>query len=573
MQSNSYVEVIWGEFKKSKIGLTALFILALFFLIGVYAPFFASGKPVLVLWHGELYFPLFRYLFFSGFYTKPIDIFFNLGMFTLPCALICMKLSKKNLRRTCLVSIVLLHTFLFSWIISGVVKDPAHNPVLSQARAATLEDLHKHHEDPLLAPSPSQTGWDFELEYMSPYAQLNQLLKYKHIRTQHQRLAPHLTHYAEKIGGEMPTLWYVWQRNEETQLEHLMQALHTTEGKYLEAHKQLPELMEAYRPFSHASIIAKYALDHAVTTEEKNKAKTHLENITKEAATYRLPLEKARQIIFGHQKTLAALHFFDEKQQWLLTESENLRLLIPSLIRTFHWEEDAGGAQEANRYLPWWELTRINRKDFVASLLFGIRVSIVVGFSAVFLALLIGIPLGTLAGYFAGKTDLLICRIIEIWEAMPTFFMLLLVVAITHSKSIFLVIGVLGFFGWTSIARFIRSEVLRQRKLSYVLACQSLGFTHLRIMFSHILPNAIPPILTLLPFSMMAAITSEAGLSFLGLGEEGSTSWGVLMDEGRSVFPAESYLLWPPAILLTLLLICIALVGDRLRDALDPKMR
>ena len=72
---------------------------------------------------------------------------------------------------------------------------------------------------------------------------------------------------------------------------------------------------------------------------------------------------------------------------------------------------------------------------------------------------------------------------------------------------------------------------------------------------------------------MMAAITSEAGLSFLGLGEEGSTSWGVLMDEGRSVFPGESYLLWPPAILLTLLLICIALVGDAMRDAIDPKMR
>ena len=105
------------------------------------------------------------------------------------------------------------------------------------------------------------------------------------------------------------------------------------------------------------------------------------------------------------------------------------------------------------------------------------------------------------------------------------------------------------------------------------MACKSLGYNHPKIMFSHILPNAIPPILTLLPFSMMAAITSEAGLSFLGLGEEGSTSWGVLMDEGRSVFPAESYLLWPPAILLTALLICIALIGDVMRDAIDPKMR
>ena len=156
---------------------------------------------------------------------------------------------------------------------------------------------------------------------------------------------------------------------------------------------------------------------------------------------------------------------------------------------------------------------------------------------------------------------------------MPTFFMLLLIVAITQSKSLFLIMGVLGIFGWTGFGRFIRGEALKQRNLPYVLACKNLGFRHPRIMFSHILPNAIPPILTLLPFSMMAAITSEAALSFLGLGEEGSTSWGVLMSEGRSVFPGESYLLWPPAILLTLLLVSIALVGDALRDAIDPKLR
>ena len=100
-----------------------------------------------------------------------------------------------------------------------------------------------------------------------------------------------------------------------------------------------------------------------------------------------------------------------------------------------------------------------------------------------------------------------------------------------------------------------------------------MGFPDSYIMFSHILPNAIPHVLTLLPFAMMGAITSEAGLSFLGLGEEGSCSWGVLMDEGRSAFPSESYLLWPPAILLTILLVAIAMVGDSFRDALDPKMR
>jgi peptide/nickel transport system permease protein len=99
-----------------------------------------------------------------------------------------------------------------------------------------------------------------------------------------------------------------------------------------------------------------------------------------------------------------------------------------------------------------------------------------------------------------------------------------------------------------------------------------MGYRDNQIIFSHMLPNAIPPLLTLIPFAIMGAITSEAGLSFLGLGEEGSNSWGVLMDEGRSVFPAESYLLWPPAILLTILLVSIAIVGDAFRDSLDPKL-
>lgn len=241
------------------------------------------------------------------------------------------------------------------------------------------------------------------------------------------------------------------------------------------------------------------------------------------------------------------------------------------LIRPFHWEDDAGGEQSLNQYIGWTELTRINRKDLLAALIFGVRVSLVVGTTAVALALAIGVPIGAFAGYYGGKFDIIVSRLLEIWESMPTFFMLLLVVAITQSKSILLIITVIGLFGWTSFSRYIRGEFFKQRNLSYVEACKASGFSDRYTIFSHILPNAFPPLLTLLPFAIMGAITSEAGLSFLGLGEEGSSSWGVLMDEGRTAFPGESYLLWPPAILLTILLIAIALVGDALRDSLDPK--
>jgi peptide/nickel transport system permease protein len=273
--------------------------------------------------------------------------------------------------------------------------------------------------------------------------------------------------------------------------------------------------------------------------------------------------------LFNLERSRLKTPYLEDKNKWI--ESQKMEWVIFPLIRDFHWEEDAGGGAFLNQIVPFNELTRINRKDLMASLIFGVRVSLVVGVMAVLMALLIGIPVGALSGYYGGVFDIVTSRLLEIWEAMPTFFMLLFIVAITQSKSIFLVILVIGIFGWTGFSRSIRAEFLKQRHLSYVEALKALGFNDRRIIFKHILPNAIPPLLTLLPFAVMGAMTSEAGLSFLGLGEEGSTSWGVLMDEGRQAFPAESYLLWPPAILLVILLTAIALVGDSLRDTLDPK--
>jgi len=570
--SYNYWKIVWTQFKKSKIGLAALWILAVFLLIGLYAPLLASSKPSLVLWNKKLYFPLFRYLFYRGFYTKPIDLFYNILIFTLPLALIGIGLLKGRIRKFFIAGVALMQIVLFVFLMSGSVKDPASNPAFLQARLKSLEEGTPFREDPLLASLPLQKSWAFELQYMTPYEQLNPLFRHNQRQTQQARLAPYTALYEKETGYKMPSLMYVEKRNETTKRNLLLKAIEENKQAYQEGLDRLPALMAAYLPFSHAFISAKYDLENA-TKENHPQAHKHYQEIIKASSPFRNPLVQTRQVVHKHQKATAQLHYLDERKEWIESESARLKILIPPLIRPFHWEEDAGGAQTINKYVPWWESTRINRKDLIASLIFGIRISLVVGIMAISLALLIGIPMGLMAGYFAGKADLIICRLIEIWEAMPTFFMLLLVIAITQSKSIFLVIAVLGLFGWTTFARFMRAEVLKQRNLPYVLACKNLGYGQGRIMFSHIFPNAVAPILTLLPFAMMVAITSEAGLSFLGLGEEGSTSWGVLMDEGRSVFPSESYLLWPPAILLTLLLICIALVGDVVRDAIDPKMR
>jgi peptide/nickel transport system permease protein len=267
------------------------------------------------------------------------------------------------------------------------------------------------------------------------------------------------------------------------------------------------------------------------------------------------------------------LNYLQQRREWLQQESSKIRWMIMPLLSSFHWEDDAGGQRAFNHYVPWWQLTRINGKDLLAALIFGVRISIVVGMTSVLIALIIGVPIGALAGFYGGKFDIVVSRLLEIWESMPAFFMLLMVVAILQSKSIFLVIAAIGLFGWTSFSRYVRGEFFKQRNLPYVEAGRALGFRDGYIIFKHILPNAIPPVLALMPFAIMGAITAEAGLSFLGLGEEGSTSWGVLMDEGRSAFPEDSFLLWPPATLLTIFLVAIALVGDDLRDALDPKLQ
>lgn len=563
----SYRKVVWNQFRRSKIGIVALVLLALFFLVGLYAPLLASNKPLLVKWDGKFYFPLFRYLFYRGFYSKPIDLFYNILMFTLPIFLLGIRF-KSLFWTMCIVQLA-----LFCVLLTGVVKDPKSSMPLREQRTENLQQKLTFREDPLLAPITPYPTWDFDLKYLPPYAKLELILDYLQQKQQHVRLAPYAQLFEQKWGRAMPTLWSVARRNEMDKKKQLENTISEIKQSYHTSLDALPGLTTAYLPYSHEYIMAKYDFDKAKGTKDSSKEAATFQEVVTRSSDSRIALEQARATIQRYRDASAELNFMNDRNVWLQKQVDNFQVVIPALLRQFHWESDAGGAQGINQVVPWWELTRVNRKDLVASLIFGIRVSLVVGVSAVIIAILIGLPLGTFSGYFAGKTDLAICRIIEIWEAMPTFFMLLLVVALTQSKSIFLVVAVLGIFGWTSFGRFMRAEVLKQRSLSYVMACKSMGYTHRKIMFSHILPNAIPPILTLLPFSMMAAITSEAGLSFLGLGEEGSTSWGVLMDEGRSVFPAESYLLWPPAILLTTLLICIALVGDVLRDAIDPKMR
>lgn len=532
----SYWGAVWHQFRRHRMGMVGLIIVAFFSLIGIYAPFLASSKPFFVIYDGHLYFPLFRYLFYTGFYSKRIDLFFNLLIFTLPLALLALGLTRGWWRRLLLLSIGALQLTLFFYFSLATPRDPEADLNRVALRQERLTE---------------QPNWRFDLESMSPYARLNLLLRYQQRRDLHHRF---VLRYQTAYQADAYKRW----------LSHQVRAKRgEAEGLSLD---QLIERVVAESPAEQiAEAIALPTLWSEQQRLWRSEEQRHLAMVER--------LEGQGEASSQLDRARARLDYLADRRSWLEQESAKLSFQVMPLLRPFHWEDDAGGEQSLNQYVHWYDLTRINRKDLVASLLFGIRISLVVGLTAVAISLFIGIPVGALAGYRGGRTDIWVMRGIEIWESMPTFFMLLMVVAILQTKSIFIVIAVLGIFGWTGFSRYLRGEFLKQRNLSYVEACRAMGYTDWKIVFSHILPNAIPPLLTLLPFSVMVAITSEAGLSFLGLGEEGSTSWGVLMDEGRTAFPAESYLLWPPAIMLTLLLIAIALVGDGVRDALDPKMR
>lgn len=520
MTSNqeSYWEIMWKRFRRHRLGYWSLWVVVLFCLVGIYAPFLASSKPLFVMYDGHAYFPLFRYLFYSGFFTKLLDIFFNLLIFTLPFLLLALWLLKGEMRRIAVMTICIGQLLLFTWLVYFPLKDPASDVALNRERQKALKEAGKN-----FLPS-----WDFDLKYMTPYGKLNLLLRCRQRKLQQETLMRYSEQYSEimKSGSSknndsnqtdsqstpttLPTLWQVQQEHEQREFEQ--------QSKRIEQLK----------------------------AEGKGDSEEYL-------------------------RAQAQLNYLLDRRKWLEDQSAKIKFEIMPLLSPFHWEDDAGGQDALNQVIPWWEVTRINRKDLLAALIFGVRISLTVGIISVALALAIGVPIGALAGFYAGRTDIVVCRLLEIWEAMPVFFMLLMVVGVLQSKSIFVVTAVIGFFSWTQFSRYIRGEFFKQRNLPYVEACQALGFKNGYIMFKHILPNAIPPVLTLLPFAIMGAITSEAGLSFLGLGEEGSASWGVLMDEGRTAFPEESYLLWPPAILLTILLVAIALVGDSMRDTLDPK--
>jgi ABC-type dipeptide/oligopeptide/nickel transport system permease subunit len=213
-------------------------------------------------------------------------------------------------------------------------------------------------------------------------------------------------------------------------------------------------------------------------------------------------------------------------------------------------------------------------RDILSRLIIGVRVSLSVGFIAVIISLTIGILLGALAGYFRGRTDEVIMWLINVIWSIPT---LLLVFAITLAlgKGFWQVFVAVGLTMWVNVARLVRGQVLAVRELEYVEAAKALGFSHARIIFFHILPNILGPVMVIAASNFASAIVIEAGLSFLGVGvQPPQPSWGLMIKENYNfIITNNPMLALAPGIAIMLLVLAFNLLGNGLRDALNVKAK
>ncbi|MCX7929764.1 MAG: ABC transporter permease [Chlorobi bacterium] len=216
-------------------------------------------------------------------------------------------------------------------------------------------------------------------------------------------------------------------------------------------------------------------------------------------------------------------------------------------------------------------------RDILAGIIHGTRTALSIGFIAMGIALAIGITLGALAGYFGGWVDLFISRIIEIVISLPTFFLIITIVAlvqdVVYAGRLLLIMAVIGLTNWTTVARLIRGEVLRIRSLDYISAVEALGFSTTRIILVHVLPNAIAPVLVAAAFGIASAVLVESALSFLGFGVPPTVvTWGSMLFRARSDVSAWWMGVFP-GMMIFLTVSAYNLIGDALRDATDPRLR
>jgi len=216
--------------------------------------------------------------------------------------------------------------------------------------------------------------------------------------------------------------------------------------------------------------------------------------------------------------------------------------------------------------------TEVNGSDILSRMIHACRIAMSLGFISTGLSLFIGVLAGAVMGYYVKWIDLIGMRIMEVFDAIPTLFLMLAAVAF-FGRNLYIIMLIIGFTGWVGIARFVRAEFLKLRNVDYVLAAQALGLPLRSILFRHLLPNALAPVLVQVSFGVASAILAESSLSFLGLGLIDEPSWGAMLNQ--AVGATGGFQWWLaifPGAAIFLTVLSYNLIGEALRDSLDPKL-
>lgn len=219
-----------------------------------------------------------------------------------------------------------------------------------------------------------------------------------------------------------------------------------------------------------------------------------------------------------------------------------------------------------------WLGTDQQGRDILTGLIYGGRATLAVGASAACISILIGVTIGSLAGYFGGTVDEMLMRVAEFFQVLPAL-LFAMVVATLFKPTLLTIALAIGIVSWPSTARLARAEFLKLKELDYVAAEYVIGASRRRIIWSVILPNALPPLIVSATFAIGTAILFEASLSFLGLGDPNRMSWGLMIGSGRSYMLACWWAVTFPGLMIFLTVLAISLIGDGLNDALNPKLR
>ncbi|ABB31472.1 binding-protein-dependent transport systems inner membrane component [Geobacter metallireducens RCH3] len=253
-----------------------------------------------------------------------------------------------------------------------------------------------------------------------------------------------------------------------------------------------------------------------------------------------------------------------------------LLLFVVSLLAPYITPWDPHAIDAYHVLLPpsanhWFGTDELGR-DVFTRVVYGARISLKVGFVSVGIAVAIGVVLGLVSGFYGGIIDTVIMRFVDIMLCFPTFFLILAVIAFLE-PSIWYIMAIIGLTGWMGVARLVRAEVLSLRERDFILAARALGASDARIIFRHILPNALSPVLVSATLGVAGAILTESALSFLGIGVQPPTpSWGNILTSGKDYIEFGWWLSLFPGLAILVTVLAYNLLGEGIRDALDPRL-